>query len=163
LKNVNQTVSAREKAGSCSPSFRFSPKKPSSILPVSKQTASSPTFHAHPYNRLELCCLCVVCRTGMSNWWLIPYMVPLVNLPVMAYNRYEISKRFGYSWDMALLLCLPGVSWVGWLLLTQSKRRYLSESNEEALKTPRAQLSVFEQMGQLSIRAKSHSSEIAHP
>jgi Family of unknown function (DUF5684) len=69
----------------------------------------------------------VLCKiVGRPGWWLILFLIPLVNIVVAIIVYYDLSKSFGHGGGFTLgLLLLP---FIFWCILGFGSDRYLGDA-----------------------------------
>jgi hypothetical protein len=56
----------------------------------------------------------IMCRiAGMSGWYTLLYLIPLVNIIFILYLYYKIAQTFGYGVGMTILMLFL----IGWLII----------------------------------------------
>jgi hypothetical protein len=63
---------------------------------------------------------------GRPGWWLILFLIPLVNIVVWIILLVDMSKSYGHGVGFALGLIFLG--WIFWLILGFGESRYLGPS-----------------------------------
>jgi hypothetical protein len=64
---------------------------------------------------------------GLSGWYVLLFLVPIVNIIFDIYVSYKLAKSFGYGIGMTILLILA----IGWLILGFGKATYLGQNRPQ--------------------------------